>query len=94
MGFKNAFYRCYPKPANSEVWIPIDIGRGSEDRITVYDLMGKPIRRMNLGYKAPGRYLERWDGRDERGEEVSSGIYFIKLEAGGFKGVEKVAILR
>ena len=94
MGFKNAFYRCYPNPANSEVWIPFEIGRGSEVRITVYDLMGKPIRRMNLGYKAPGRYLERWDGRDERGEEVSSGIYFIKLEAGGFKGVEKVAILK
>ena len=75
----------YPNPFNPETWIPYQLARDSHVQITIYDVQGAIIRRLELGYRVEGFYTTRgkaahWDGRNEVGERVASGIYFYQLE--------------
>ncbi len=70
----------YPNPFNPETWIPYRLAREAEVAITIYDTKGTLMRRLALGHQAAGYYAERgkaayWDGRNEDGEAVVSGIY-------------------
>jgi len=65
----------------------------------MYDMMGRLVRELDLGWKDAGYYLDRsktayWDGRNDLGEEVSSGVYFYQVEAGRFSEVRRMVILR
>ena len=62
--------------------------------LRVYNLLGQPVRTLALGSQPPGRHLARWDGRDETGATVSSGIYFVRLEASGMAMTRKLLYLR
>lgn len=89
----------YPTPANPELWIPYKLGKGIEVNITIYSASGQPIRALKLGYQEAGAYISRnkaayWDGKNEAGEEVSSGIYFYTLQAGEFTAVKKIIVSR
>ena len=77
----------YPNPFNPETWIPYRLARESEVAITIYDTKGAPVRRLAIGNQAAGYYAERgraayWDGRNEDGEAVASGIYIYQFRAG------------
>lgn len=91
---RNALYNCYPNPSNSEVWMPFELAEGTEVRIEIYNASGKLVRKIDLGHKAPGRYTGYWDGRNEGGEEVSSGVYFCTLIAGDFRATRRVLIIK
>ena len=89
----------YPNPFNPETWIPFRLARDGEVVIRIYDVMGRLVRELNLGRLEAGVYegKERaayWDGRNEVGEEVSSGIYMIELSVGGYRGVRKMCLMR
>ena len=87
----------YPNPFNPETWIPYQLATGSDVRITIYDMSGKVIRRLVLGYQSVGYYTSRsraayWDGRNAVGEPVASGIYFYTFIAGDFTTTRKLLI--
>ncbi len=89
----------HPNPFNPETWIPYQLARGSDVRITIYDMQGAIIRRLELGYRAEGYYRIRsraayWDGRNEIGERVASGIYFYQLETDSVSLLRKMVILK
>jgi len=89
----------YPQPCNPEVWIPYTLGQDVDVKIRIYNDRGQLIRTLNLGHQAAGLYLNRdksayWDGRNESGEEVSSGIYFYIIRAGDFITTKKFVIIR
>ena len=89
----------YPNPFNPETWIPYQLARDSHVRITIYDTQGAIIRRLELGYRAEGFYTSRgkaahWDGRNEVGERVASGIYFYQLETDNVSLLRKMVILK
>ncbi|MEW5766145.1 MAG: right-handed parallel beta-helix repeat-containing protein [bacterium] len=89
----------YPNPFNPEVWIPFRLAEEAETTIFIYNLAGQLVKAINAGKLPPGSYLSRdraayWDGRDESGEEVSSGIYFYQLQAGSFTGARKMIVLK
>ncbi len=89
----------YPNPLNPETWIPYQLARDSHVRITIYDMQGAIIRRLELGYRAEGYYRIRsraayWDGRNEIGERVASGIYFYQLETDDVSLLRKMVILK
>ena len=89
----------YPNPFNPETWIPYQLARGSDVRITIYDTRGAIVRRLALGYCAEGYYRARgraahWEGRNEVGERVASGIYFYQLETDDTSLLRKMVILK
>lgn len=75
---------AYPNPFNAAVVIPFRVPRGDITQprasLRVYNLLGQPVRTLVQGTRAPGRHLVRWDGRDDSGAIVSSGVYFVRLE--------------
>ena len=89
----------YPNPFNPETWIPFQLSQDAEVRLTIYDVTGKTVRKMELGHLTAGSYsqIERaiyWDGKTERGEDVSSGTYFYQIQAGGYTETRKMVILK
>ena len=89
----------YPNPFNPETWIPYHLANPSNVRITIYDTRGSIVRRLNLGHQREGYYTSRgraayWDGRNDVGERVASGIYFYQLQADGLSYLRKMVILK
>jgi len=89
----------YPNPSNPETWIPYQLMADSEIAIRIYSVTGEMIRRFDLGYKSAGLYANRdraayWDGRNEQGEEIASGVYFYSIHADDVADVRKLTILR
>jgi len=90
----------FPQPANPEVWIPYRISQSADVNITIYDIDGKVIRILNLGHQPTGQHISKekaayWDGRDEAGEQVASGVYFYIIHAGdSFTATKKLMVSR
>ena len=63
-------------------------------RLTLYDMMGRPVRILADGAKDPGSHIVLWEGRNEKGEKVKSGIYFYCLSVGNFRQIGKMALVR
>ena len=67
--------------------------------ITIYDIRGNVVRRLDLGQQKTGYYTDRsraahWDGRNNVGEHVANGIYFYKFEADGVSALRKMLIVK
>ena len=89
----------YPNPFNPETWIPYRLAREAEVMITIHDTKGTPVRRLALGNQEPGHYAERgkaayWDGRNEDGEAVASGIYVYHFQAGDYAASRRMVIVK
>ncbi len=96
---KNQLYQNYPNPFNPETWIPYQLSSPEDVRITIYTSDGKLVREIDIGYQAAGLYYEPgsayyWDGKNEIGEQVTSGLYFYTLSAGHFNATRKMLILK
>ena len=89
----------FPNPFNPETWIPYRLVREAEVAITIYDAKGTPVRRLTLGNQVAGHYTERgkaayWDGRNEDGEAVASGIYIYQFRAGEYAASRRMVIVK
>ena len=87
----------YPNPFNPETWIAYQLAASAEVTLTIYDMSGGVVRRLELGHQAAGMYRNRsraahWDGRNRDGELVASGLYFYTLSAGDFTATRKMLI--
>ena len=89
----------YPNPFNPETWIPYQLANPSDVQITIYDTRGSVVRQLDLGHQQEGYYTSRsraayWDGRNDVGEPVASGIYFYQLQADNKSFLRKMVILK
>lgn len=89
----------YPNPFNPETWIPFELSVDSRVEIMIYSSSGKLVRSLNLGYKPAGKYIQKskaayWDGKNESGEDVGSGVYFCTLVTPDISQTEKIVIVR
>ena len=89
----------YPNPFNPETWIPYQLSEASTVTITIYDVTGSIVRSLDLGHQATGFYRSRsqaayWDGKNNLGENVASGIYFYQIQAGEFTATRRMLILK
>lgn len=96
---KNVLYQCFPNPFNPETWIPYQLTEDIDVAIRIYNVTGRLLRTLDLGYKPAGFYKTRdraayWDGTNEAGEQVSSGTYFYTIQAGEFIAAKKMIIAR
>jgi len=89
-----ALYPAYPNPFNAQVTLSFDLPRSTAVELVLYDALGRPVRRLVGGALEAGAYRLDWDGRDERGKRVASGIYFIRLVAGSFAETGRIALVR
>ena len=94
---ETALLANYPNPFNPETWFPYQLAAPAEVTLTIYDMNGGMIRRLEVGHQAAGTYQNRsravyWDGRNQRGEFVASGLYFYTLKAGGFTATRRMLI--
>ena len=96
---KTALLTNYPNPFNPETWVPYQLANDAEVQLTIYDTKGVVVRRLDLGHQRAGYYTDRtraayWDGLNESGESVTSGIYFYQLRTGKFSAMRKMVILK
>ena len=96
---RTALYQNFPNPFNPETWLPYQLATEAPVRFSIYNTHGHLMRELDLGTQAAGDYLTRkaaayWDGRDQVGEAVSSGMYFFTLQAGGFQATRRMLILK
>ena len=89
----------YPNPFNPETWIPYQLANPSDVVISIYDGRGQVVRRLALGHQPAGYYTRRsraayWDGRNDFGERVSSGLYFYQLKTDNLSLLRKMLILK
>ena len=89
----------YPNPFNPETWIPYHLAHAADVTLTIYDTTGVTVRQLHLGYQPAGYYTDKtqagyWDGRNNLGETVGSGIYFYHLQAGDFSATRKLVIIK
>jgi len=90
-------FQNYPNPFNPETWIPYQLDEDTRVEISIYTSDGQLVRTLNLGRKQAGSYTNReksayWDGKNEAGESVSSGIYFYTIHAGDYSDTKKMVI--
>ena len=96
---ETALLANYPNPFNPETWIPYQLASPAEVALTIYNMKGKMVRRLAVGHQAAGMYKSRsraiyWDGRNQLGESVASGLYFYTLTTGEFSATRRMLILK
>ncbi len=89
----------YPNPFNPETWLPYQLAESSDVRIRIYDATGRLVRGLDLGFQTEGYYLDKsrsayWNGRNDLGEQMASGVYFYQLIAGDYIANRKLVILK
>ena len=89
----------YPNPFNPETWIPYQLSEPAEVAIQIYDSSGHLVRTLDMGVKSAGTYMTRsraayWDGKNESGERVASGVYFYTLQTPTFSATRRMVILK
>ncbi|MBT7807791.1 hypothetical protein HN766_19975, partial [Candidatus Poribacteria bacterium] len=94
---ETALLANYPNPFNPETWIPFDLSEAADVTVSMYDARGVVVRRLDLGRLAPGVYRRRstaayWDGRNDFGERVSSGMYMYELRAGAARHMRRMIV--
>ena len=96
---KTALMQNYPNPFNPDTWIPYQLSEGADISIVIYDATGRIVKRLDVGYKNAGVYRTQdraahWNGRNEAGESVASGAYFVALKAGQYQQVRRIVLIR
>ncbi len=96
---ETALFSNYPNPFNPETWIPYQLSEAGNVSLTIYDMRGVVIRKLDLGHKTAGYYTDRkraayWDGRNANGEKVAAGVYFTTFKANDFTATRKMLILK
>ena len=87
----------YPNPFNPETWIPYQLATPADVTLHIHAIDGSLVRTLSLGHKPIGIYQTHnraayWDGRNQTGEPVASGVYFYTLTAGDFTATRKMLI--
>ena len=94
---RTALLQNFPNPFNPETWIPYTLADDAAVQVRIYDVHGALVRQLDIGQQRAGRYLSRqtaayWDGRDQSGASISSGVYFYTLEADAFSETRRMVI--
>ena len=89
----------YPNPFNPETWIPYRLAEDAFVTLTIYDGSGRVVRTLDVGHQIAAVYESRskaiyWNGRNEFGEQVATGVYFYHLSASDFSATRKMLIIK
>ena len=87
----------YPNPFNPETWLPYQLSADAAVTIRIYSSTGQLVRHLDLGFQQAGYYVDKsraayWDGRNDLGERLASGVYFYQLNVGESFAIRKMVI--
>lgn len=91
---KTELFRNYPNPFNPETSIRYSIASPSQVRMDIYNIKGQLIRTLINESKSAGEHRAIWNGKDDKGNSVSSGVYFYKLSSGRFSSTKKMILMK
>jgi hypothetical protein len=90
-----ALLQNFPNPFNPETTIKYNVANGGNVSLRIYNVVGQVVKTLVAEQQNAGRYTVRWNGTDDRGVSVSSGIYFYQITAGSdFQDVKKLMLLK
>ena len=90
-----ALHANVPNPFNPTTTISYDVPRGGADvNIAIYDIAGRRVRELVNEHRTPGNWSVQWNGEDDRGQRVASGVYFYRMRAGSFVETRKMVLLK
>jgi hypothetical protein len=84
----------YPNPFNPSTDIAYSIKSPGQVELNVYNILGQEVRQLVNEHKDAGNYMAHWDGRDNSGGEVASGVYFYRIKAGDFNDIKKMVLMK
>ena len=87
-------HQNYPNPFNNETVIKFNLRRSTEVSLAIYNILGQKVRTLVEGWLAAGSQIVSWDGKDEKGNDLSSGIYFYQLRAGEMSETKRLVLLK
>ncbi len=91
---KFALEQNFPNPFNPETTIRYELGKASNVKITVYNITGQQVKTLVNGKQAAGKHTVVWNGLDDSGNRVASGLYFVRMKAENFAQVRKMTLIR
>ncbi len=89
-----ALHQAYPNPFNPVTSIKYDLPKAGLATLQVYNLLGQQVRTLVDQQMPAGRHIVKWQGRDDRGRTVPTGVYFIRFSAGGVIHHNKIMLLK
>ena len=87
-------FNNYPNPFNPTTTIRYDLPREASVTLRVFSVMGREIRTLVDEVQSAGMQSVVWDGRDNRGKSLASGVYMVRLEAGNDVRMVRVTLMR
>ena len=85
----------FPNPFNPATTIKYALPQAADVELTVYNVVGQPVRTLVAEHQSAGRYVVEWDATNDSGHSLSSGMYFYRLQAGGeFREIKKMLLLK
>ena len=96
---QTALLQNFPNPTNPETWIPYALAEAASVTVRIYNTHGELVRTLDVGKQPAGVYLTRekavyWNGRDDVGQSVASGVYFYQLRAGEFERTRRMLLVK
>jgi flagellar hook assembly protein FlgD len=91
---RNVLFQNYPNPFNPTTLVRYGVASAGDVVITIYNVRGQTVKTLVDETKLPGIYQTTWDGTNERGQTVASGVYFYHLRARDFRATKKMVLLK
>jgi hypothetical protein len=92
---KTSFLNVQPNPSLiSNLKILFGVSQKEQIKLQIYNVCGQAVATLCNEETLPGMYLSKWDGKDDKGRKMSAGIYFVRLESGGFKQTQKIILFK
>ena len=93
--YEYALHNNFPNPFNPETQIRFSIGSSEMVKLTIYDMMGRQVRSLISGDSyGPGFHVVNWEGLNNKGEKVPSGMYIYRIKAGNFIADKKMVLVK
>ncbi|MCK6557960.1 lamin tail domain-containing protein [bacterium] len=89
-----ALEQNYPNPFNPGTTISFELRQHGRVSLTIYNMLGQKVKTLMAAVKPAGRHVIAWNGTDDRGQAVPTGVYFYRMQAAGFEKVNKMLLLR